>query len=445
METDYDDSVCINFVYLKISNDISIPSIEEDITDHFYTIILKNYSKFPLRGDYAYVEHDNHMHLIFSTAPNNLKRKLNSIMNLFGVSPESILECKNSLQLIRNRINLLNYMASRGVVKTIGDKYVNLISNIETKNWEDCNTIPSDCRRKRKYVESNLTTSDKRNRYLALAEEINARNITHISQIHQKFSIDELMTIIAKNGNIYKDVIRQAITYNNRKRVEYERKTKYTILYREKIFNEECDCSPDQHREGKEWIVNLLKENNIDIKDFVKKVENIFDKKKDKINGIVLEGPTNTGKSLLCNLLIYPYTYGTASRRGDQTNFHLENLLHKSIAVMEEPRITGITVDDFKQLLGGESFQVDVKYQEKDWLIRTPTIITTNEDIGLRLSKLDREALLSRIYLFNFKRQIKSDTILGHIPLPSFRICQFCWYLILCEHLFMSVGSSTSE
>lgn len=366
-------------------------------------------------------------------------------MNLFGVSPDSIVECKNSLQLIRNRINLLNYMASRGIVKTIGDKYVNLISNINSQNWEDCSIIPSDCRRKRKYIENNLTTSDKRNRYLALAEEINKRQITHISQIHQKFSIDELMTIIAKNGNIYKDVIRQAITYNNRKKVEYERNTKYTILYRDKIFNDECKCSSEEHREGKEWIKRLLLENNINPEDFLVKIENIFDRKKDKINGIVFEGPTNTGKSLLCNLIIYPYTYGTASRRGDQTNFHMENLLHKSIAVMEEPRITGVTVDDFKQLLGGETFQVDVKYQEKDWLTRTPTIITTNEDIGLRLSKLDREALLSRIYLFNFKKQIKSDTIHGTIALPNFKICYFSWYLLLCEFLFLSVGPASSE
>lgn len=399
--------------------------------DHQYTIILKDYSKFPSRGDYAYCEHEDHLHLIFTTAPNNLKRKLNSIMNLFGVSPSTVLECKNSLQLIRNTEKLLNYMASRGTVKTIGDKYVSLVSDIDPEIWQNCSTVPSDCRRKRKNEESLLNISDKRNRYLALADEVNSRNITHISQIHEKFSLDELMTIIAKNGNIYKDVLKQAITYNNRKKVDYERQTPYVQLYKEKVEKEDCSCSAEQHINGQLWLLDLLTENKINHEDFIKKLVNVLDRKIDKINAFVLEGPTNTGKSLLCSLIIHPYTFGTASRRGDQTNFHLENLLHKTIAVMEEPRITGITVDDFKQLLGGEPFQVDVKYQEKDWLTRTPTIITTNEDIGLRLSKLDRDALYSRLYHFNLYKQIKSDTISGTFALPPFKICPFSWYLLL--------------
>lgn len=277
--------------------------IEQDITDHFYTIILKNYSKFPARGDYAYVEHDGHMHLIFSTSPNNLKRKLNSIMNLFGVAPSSVIECKNSLQLIRNTMNLLNYMASRGHIKTIGDKYVGLISTVNEQEWENCSVVPSDCRRKRKHEESILNISDKRNRYLALADEVNSRNITHISQIHEKFSIDELMTIIAKNGNIYKDVIKQAITYNNRRKVEYERKTPYIDVYKDKLLDDLCKCTTNQHFEGYKWIHKLLMENNIDPNDFITKIIKIFDRKLDKINAIVLEGPTNTGKSLLLSLI----------------------------------------------------------------------------------------------------------------------------------------------
>lgn len=373
------------------------------------------------------------MHLVFSTAKNNLKRKLQSIFSLFGVLPSTTIEAKNSLQIVRNLQNLVNYMASRGYVRTIGDKFVPLLTEMEKTEWENCSEIPSDCRRKRKRNESMLNMTDKRNRYLALAEEVESRNITHISQIHDKFTIDELMTIIAKNGNIYKDVIKQSITYANRRKVLKERNTPYLELYEKNM--EMCLCSEEQHEEGKKWLTQLIIENGINPALFVKSLIDILDKKHTKINAFILEGPTNTGKSLLCNLIIKPYTYGTASRRGDQTNFHMENLLHKSIAVMEEPRITGITVDDFKQLLGGEPFQVDVKYQEKDWLARTPTIITTNEDIGLRLSKLDKDALLSRVFSFRLTKQISSSTINGQITLPNFQICPHSWLLFLKENV----------
>lgn len=403
---------------------------------------MKDYSKFPNRGDYLFVEHDSHMHVIFCTAPNNLQRKLNSIMSLFGVLPSSIIECKNSLQVVRNISRLVSYMASRGRIKIIGDKFVPHLGDIEPCEWNDCTSIPSDCRRKRIKEEQNLVISDKRNRYLALADEVFKRNITHISQIHDKFSLAEIMTIIAKNGNIYKDVIKQAINNNNRKQVEYQRNTPYIKLYFEKLINFHCECENDNNvnKHEKElqsliWLEKLFSENGIYAEDFVKKLNSIFDRKYDKINALVIEGPTNTGKSLICKLATFPYIYGTASRRGDQTNFHLENLLFKSIAVMEEPRITGITADDFKQLLGGEPFQVDVKYQEKDWLQRTPTIITTNEDIGLRLSKLDRDAMYSRIFHFNFCKQISSNAVDGSIPAPLYKICPFAWFNFINKYL----------
>ncbi len=95
---------------------------------------------------------------------------------------------------------------------------------------------------------------------------------------------------------------------------------------------------------------------------------------------------------------------------------------------MEEPRITGATVDDFKQLLGGERFEVDVKYLGKEYLERIPVLISTNEQLGIRLHQADHDALMSRIQMFTLDSQIESSTVVGTVQAANKRLCCCHWY-----------------
>ncbi len=62
------------------------------------------------------------------------------------------------------------------------------------------------------------------------------------------------------------------------------------------------------------------------------------------------------------NRFVSSLQYATVSRRGDLSPFSFDNL---PSAAMEEPRILGTTVHDFLSLLGGESFQIEVKHNPK--------------------------------------------------------------------------------
>lgn len=90
---------------------------------------------------------------------------------------------------------------------------------------------------------------------------------------------------------------------------------------------------------------------------------------------------------------------------------------------MEEPRITMTTKNDYKCLLGGDRFEIDVKYGARRFLQRIPVIGTTNEDLGALLTSIDRAALYSRVKQYNLNEQISSELIRGTIAKCPVTLC----------------------
>lgn len=90
---------------------------------------------------------------------------------------------------------------------------------------------------------------------------------------------------------------------------------------------------------------------------------------------------------------------------------------------MEEPRITMTTKNDYKCLLGGDRFEIDVKYGARRFLQRIPVIATTNEDLGALLTSVDRAALYSRVKQYSLNEQITSELIRGTIPKCPVTLC----------------------
>nr|CDS30832.1 non capsid protein NS 1 [Hymenolepis microstoma] len=88
---------------------------------------------------------------------------------------------------------------------------------------------------------------------------------------------------------------------------------------------------------------------------------------------------------------------GIVCQRGEQKAFHFENLLNRTVALIEEPLITIETKNDYKCLLGGERLEVDIKCGARRFLQRVPVIVTTNEDLGSQLTSMDKAALYSRV------------------------------------------------
>ncbi|MPC58933.1 Non-structural protein NS1 [Portunus trituberculatus] len=151
----------------------------------------------------------------------------------------------------------------------------------------------------------------------------------------------------------------------------------------------------------------MFQANEIDITEFFAWFTVIADKKLNKVNTFILQGPTGTGKTLTLSTLLKCLNTGTITRGNDNNQFHLQNLLSRNYALFEEPRIGVATVDEYKLLLEGSNFEINVKNSDMETLHRIPIFITTNRDIDYWVSPVDGQALQSRCKTFRFKQEIK--------------------------------------
>ncbi|EUB54832.1 Non-capsid protein NS-1 [Echinococcus granulosus] len=176
--------------------------------------------------------------------------------------------------------------------------------------------------------------------------------------------------------------------------------------------------SGPSRKESIQWLEDMFSANEIAVVDFAITLRIIMNCEDEKINTLVLYGPTNTGKSLICKLTTTFLEHGCVTRRQEASAFAYENLLNREVALMEEPRICAANQQDLKQILGGEPFEVSVKYQNPDLLERLPVIVTTNEPLGVRLSDVDAAAIEGRCKIYTLDKQICNANIDGTVPAP---------------------------
>jgi hypothetical protein len=88
-----------------------------------------------------------------------------------------------------------------------------------------------------------------------------------------------------------------------------------------------------------EWLGHLFTSNNIAIADFFSHFLLIHSTNITKINTFILKGPTNTGKSLILNLLLHDTKPTRIARERDKSNFHLDQLPNSTSVIFEEPII----------------------------------------------------------------------------------------------------------
>ena len=107
---------------------------------------------------------------------------------------------------------------------------------------------------------------------------------------------------------------------------------------------------------------------------------------------------------------------------------------------MEEPRITMSTVDNFKQLLGGEVMEIQVKHKDAQPLQRIPIFVSTNTPIGFWLSNSDQLALASRTITYCLDKQIKhkcdNENLQSGISQPPGNINSYDLYDLIINNYY---------
>jgi hypothetical protein len=179
----------------------------------------------------------------------------------------------------------------------------------------------------------------------------------------------------------------------------------------------------------------LFTVNNINIPLFFSHFIAIHSMALTKINSLILQGPTNTGKSLLLHLLLSDTFPTRIARERDKSNFHLDQLPNATL-VFEEPIIDPTTIGTWKLLLEGAPVPTDMKHTDKELINRLPIFITTNHPIWNWVSTDDIPPLKQRTLTFHLTATI-SSYIKTHqkLPLPPNIITKHNIYALMLHHL----------
>lgn len=155
------------------------------------------------------------------------------------------------------------------------------------------------------------------------------------------------------------------------------------------------------------WLEYLFRENEIDMIHFLAWNEIIKTCRYVKINGLVLEGLTNAGKSLIIDNIIGPAQPEEIPRERDNSGFHLDQLPGAACALFEEPMITPTNVGTWKLLLEGKTVKTDIKNKDKEGIKRLPIYITTAIAVTNNIDSNETSQIQQRIKIFKFKKSIQ--------------------------------------
>ncbi|CDS35660.1 non capsid protein NS 1 [Echinococcus multilocularis] len=405
-------------------------------TRTYYTFILRQYTGRPdAMSEVLYTEHDDHMHVIFQSSTTNSPRKVERIIEECGVPPQAVIEVKMTKQLVRNVTALIRYMKGRGEVVATDDHYDHFLRVATVSlEWPNCSVIPSEGRRMMKSAKEEDKGEVKRQKYIDLAEEVMRRKVRSMNDMNKKFTYQETVRLMADYGQSYNMIVRKALETVRMMNVAHQRATDYADLLKEELDNvrngspSHLCAYPKNHsgpsrKESIQWLEDMFSANAIAVVDFAITLRIIMNCEDEKINTLVLYGPTNTGKSLICKLMTSFLEHGSVMRRQEASAFAYENLLNRKVALMEEPKICAANQQDLKQILGGEPFEVHTKYQNPDLLERLPVVVTTNEPLGVRLSDVDAAATEGRCKIYTLDKQICNANIDETVPAPPYKLC----------------------
>nr|CUU99419.1 hypothetical transcript [Hymenolepis microstoma] len=230
-----------------------------------YTIIVSDYTILPCLGRIAYVEHDSHVHVVFSSSPTNSTRRARRILEHMLVPAENWGSVLRTKQLVRNISALFRYMNGRGkVVRT--DTYYDAVYNTDSLAWPDCSTVPSENRRRNEADPEVARKKARIEKTYDLARTLLDRRITHPAQLNEKFSLEEMAQLMVDFGNSYKETVAMVLGNLRQARLNEEREKSYNdLLNRELLMalnnkpRHDCCCQDRGPNESiRKWINSIF-------------------------------------------------------------------------------------------------------------------------------------------------------------------------------------------
>nr|QQY96804.1 nonstructural protein [Decapod penstyldensovirus 1] len=356
--------------------------------------------------NFTITDHGDHWHITYSGHPTNKTRHRATILAYLGVTFAARAEAEATTVLVRNIKRWILYLIRYGIERLsyfgLGHAIFKRIIKYFQQYRRDEDAVDGPCPYMTTTREYRAEEKPKENsaEYDYLQHLVKTKSARTVQELVNKLDDEEYKQLWTRTRGQYKDKLRGILTYyNNKKKSNQSQLSLITNL--QNISKRKPDY------DNMQWIKYMLANNDIRVPEILAWIIIVADKKLDKINTLVLQGPTGTGKSLTIGALLGKLNTGLVTRTGDSNTFHLQNLIGKSYALFEEPRISQITVDDFKLLFEGSDLEVNIKHQESEIMGRIPIFISTNKDIDYWVPPADGKALQTRTKTFHLTRQIK--------------------------------------
>ncbi|KAJ8891357.1 hypothetical protein PR048_010873 [Dryococelus australis] len=329
-------------------------------------------------------KHTDHVHIIYTAKFNNQSRTLTRIVKALNLSGARTTEANSSIQRIRNIARFVAYCIRKGLamlhkfgictgpIKSL----LEMLYNIDQTDAP----IETICE---PYVEAkkranNEYTDNYQNYRNNIVDTLNAAVNKYDFESYEKFiskiSYAEKIQFLKICGTSLPSYTRQIIKYRNCEKNIAIKNTNYC----EHIKHETLSARQLEHIE---WLHTFFTKNNTDIPKFYSDFIIIQTMMLKNVNGLVILGPTNTGKSMIVRLLTEPLNPTLISRERDRSSFHLDQLPNATSVLFEEPCIDNTSVGNWKLLLEGTKTNTDMKHQDKEIIERIPIFITTNQEL----------------------------------------------------------------
>lgn len=130
--------------------------------------------------------------------------------------------------------------------------------------------------------------------------------------------------------------------------------------------------------------VDYLKKRTELVTEFLIKLYNVLEKKTPKKNTILVKGEINCGKNFFFDMILnYYINKGQLGNANKYNNFPFQDAPNRRIIFWDEPNYSSDSIEQLKNILGGDTCKVRVKFKEEGVVYRTPVIILTNNYLSI--------------------------------------------------------------